>query len=89
MTSRRTAGAPWLPLATLGALLGAFALSSCAVGNRGTLHVSRKITIGQELMDLHEAREAGALSQEEYDEAKAKFMEMADSVDVVWISEED
>lgn len=50
----------------------ALLLSSCMGGlvNRVNMTYNRHITIGQELMDLQKAHEAGVLTNEEYEEAK-------------------
>lgn len=50
-------------------------ISGCAMGNRGTVHYNRTTTIGQELLDLQEAKDKGALSEQEYDKAKKDLLE--------------
>ena len=47
-------------------------LTGCMGGlmNRVSVTYNRHITIGQELMDLQKAHEAGVLSDEEYADAK-------------------
>lgn len=47
-------------------------LTGCMGGlmNRVSVTYNRHITIGQELMDLQKAHEAGILSDEEYEDAK-------------------
>jgi len=59
------------------------ASSGCAFANRGTLQLSRHISIGQELMDLQKAHEAGAINDEEYALVKCKTMALVDSIEVV------
>ena len=60
-----------LPLIMLGTLLG---LTGCFSGNEGTFHYTRNTTIGQELMDLQDARERGSISEEEYEKLKKEIM---------------
>ena len=50
-------------------------LSGCAMFNKGTLHYSRTTTIGEELVDLQEAKAKGAISDEEYTKAKKDILE--------------
>jgi hypothetical protein len=59
------------------AALAAAGSSGCAWGilNRGSIAHSRNTTIGQELIDLKEAKEKGALSDEEYTKVKKAVME--------------
>lgn len=49
--------------------------SGCAMFNNGTLHYSRTITIGQELVELKTARDEGAISDEEYHKLKKEILE--------------
>ncbi|MEM9379163.1 MAG: SHOCT domain-containing protein, partial [Planctomycetota bacterium] len=75
-----------IPLALLaGSLLATPLLGGCAfvVGNSGRLHLSRNISVGQELMDLKEARDTGAISDAEYIEMKAKLLEAMESIEIV------
>jgi hypothetical protein len=65
------------------ALLGAFAISGCAAFNRGELTLVRNISFGQELLDLQRAKQAGAITEAEFEALKAKIMSMADDVEVV------
>lgn len=44
--------------------------SGCAMFNRGTLHYNRTTTMGKELVDLKDALDKGALTQDEYAKAK-------------------
>jgi len=44
-------------------------------GNRTEIHT----TTGQELMDLKQALDSGAITQEEYDELKLKIIERLDA----------
>ena len=39
-------------------------LSSCAMFNKTAMHYNRTTTIGQELSDLHTAKEKGAVTKE-------------------------
>ena len=50
-------------------------LSGCvaAIGNRGSGHDSNA-TLGQQLIDLQKAKEAGAISEAEYECEKAKML---------------
>ena len=57
------------------ALLVIISLSSCAMFNRGTMHYSRTTTIGQELIDLKEARDNEVISEEEYCKLKKEIMD--------------
>lgn len=58
-------------------------VSSCAIANRGEISLTRTISIGQELIDLKQARDSGAISEDEYYHLKRKVIEMAESVDIV------
>jgi hypothetical protein len=53
----------------------AVSASGCAMFNRGALHYSRTITIGKELVDLKDAMDKGALTQDEYAKAKKDILE--------------
>ncbi len=55
---------------------GILLLSGCvaAIGNRDGRH-SGNATIGQQLIDLQKAKDAGAISQAEYDKEKARLLE--------------
>ena len=57
----------------LAALLG---LSGCvaAIGNRDAQHLSGG-TLGQQLVDLQKAKEAGAITEAEYQTQKARLLE--------------
>ncbi len=57
--------------------------SGCAIGNSGKLVLARHISVGQELMDLHEAQKTGAITVEEYELMKAKLMEAIESIEIV------
>ena len=57
------------------ALLVIVSLTSCAMFNRGTMHYSRTTTIGQELIDLKEARDDELITEEEYIKLKKEIME--------------
>ena len=45
------------------------------VGNRGNPHSSEKHTLGQELMDLKTARDAGVIDPDEYEHQRRKLLE--------------
>ena len=60
----------------------ALAISGCAVGNKGTMHYNRSTTVGQELIDLKEAKDKGAISQEEYDKAKQQILKCSGPIKV-------
>lgn len=49
--------------------------SGCAMFNKGTLQYSRTFTIGKELVDLKDAMDKGALTQDEYAKAKKDILE--------------
>ena len=49
-------------------------IAGCGVGNKGTMHYNRTTTIGQELIDLQEAKVQGVISEEEYEKLKKKIM---------------
>jgi hypothetical protein len=55
------------------ALCGALLLNGCvaAIGNRDQ---DRSGTLGQQLIDLKKAREAGALSDSEYETQRARML---------------
>ena len=65
------------------ALLGSFAISGCAAFNRGELTLVRTVSIGQELLDLQQAKEAGAITEAEFQVLKTKIMSLADDVEIV------
>jgi len=49
-------------------------IAGCAMGNKGTIHYNRTTTIGKELIDLKEAKDKGALSEEEYNKVREDIM---------------
>lgn len=53
-------------------------LSGCALFNKGSLQYTRTTTVGQEIMDLQQARDQNAITEAEYNRAKK---EMLDSID--------
>ena len=61
-----------LPILLGLAMLASF--TGCALFNKGTVHYNRTTTIGRELLDLKEARDTGAMSEEEYVEVKKEIM---------------
>lgn len=56
------------------ALAASFSLTSCGGGGATSYHVNRTTTVGQELSDLYAARSKGAISEDEYNEQKAKIL---------------
>jgi hypothetical protein len=74
----RVARAWTIPLAVTGAV----ALSGCAAFNRGQFVMARHVTVGQEMIDLKQARDEGAITEEEYQTIKGKVMAMVDQIDV-------
>ena len=66
-------------MTTCRALIVAAALlagvSGCAMFNHGTMHYNRTTTIGKELLDLKEAKDKGAISEEEYVKAKKDILQ--------------
>ena len=63
-------------LATALALVCALLSSGCvvALGNRVPLD-DRKATLGKQLTDLKQARDSGAITEEEYQTAKKRLVE--------------
>tara|TARA_R110002126_G_scaffold33398_7_gene104726 strand:- start:9 stop:314 length:306 start_codon:yes stop_codon:yes gene_type:complete len=57
-----------------------FLLTGCVIGNRGTVQVTRNITLGQELSDLKLALDNGSITLSEYQALRAKIFESADHV---------
>ena len=53
----------------------AVSASGCALFNRGTMHYSRTTTVGKELVDLKDALDKGAVTQDEYAKAKKDILE--------------
>ena len=56
------------------ALAVSFSLTGCGGGGATSYHVNRTTTVGQELSDLYAARSKGAISEDEYNEQKAKIL---------------
>ena len=54
-------------------LLMVVGLSGCALFNSATVSCNRTTTIGQELLDLQEAKEKGVVSEEEYEKLKKQI----------------
>lgn len=50
-------------------------VSGCAICNRGSMNYNRTTTIGKELIDLKEAKDKGAVTEEEYAKTKKEIME--------------
>ena len=61
----------------------AAAATSCAFANKATVQLSRTISVGQELLDLQAARDAGAITEEEFLTLKTKVLKLVDSIEVV------
>ena len=57
----------------LGAILSLLPGCAWEVGG-GSQHVTRPPTVGQQLVDLQKAKEAGAITEAEYQVQKAKFL---------------
>lgn len=62
-------------LTALMALAMATGLTGCAMFNKGSVQYTRTTTLGQELMDLQEARTKTAITEEEYNRAKKEILE--------------
>ena len=58
----------------------AFGTTGCivGVGNRGNPHSSEHHTLGQELMDLKTAHDAGAIDPDEYHRQRAKLLDQGE-----------
>ncbi|MCA8979115.1 MAG: SHOCT domain-containing protein [Planctomycetes bacterium] len=65
------------------ACVALLSVSGCMIGNSGKIVLSRHISVGQELIDLKEALDRGAITDEEYLEVKGKLLELVDSIEVV------
>lgn len=50
-------------------------VSGCAAFNRGCLNYNRTTTIGKELVDLKDAKDKGAVTEDEYAKAKKEILE--------------
>lgn len=57
-------------------------LSGCAILNRADLQYSRTTTLGQELIDLKDARDRNVITEEEYDAAKKALLENPSSFNI-------
>ena len=60
--------------AILTAIILVSTITGCAMGNKGTVHYTRTTTIGKELMDLKEAKDKGAMTEQEYNKVKEDIM---------------
>jgi len=67
MTMKRIAG-------ILAAIILVSAITGCAMGNKGTVYYTRTTTIGRELIDLKEAKDKGAMTEQEYNKVKEDIM---------------
>lgn len=54
------------------------ASSGCGGGGAKNYNISKSTTIGQELKDLKDAYDKGAISQSEYEETKEKILKAPD-----------
>ena len=61
----------------LAAVLAAVPLTGCALGNTWSISLSRTTTIGQELIDLQQAKEKGAIDDAEYARTRTEIMKQA------------
>jgi hypothetical protein len=61
-------------------LLAMAGLSGCAMFNKATVTHTRTTTIGQELIDLQEAREKDMLSENEYDKLRKEIIKGGPSI---------
>jgi hypothetical protein len=73
-----------MPIVLLGLAMMA-SLSGCAMFNRATVTHTRTTTIGQELIDLQEAKEKGTLSDEEYDKLKKEIIEGGPAINMGYV----
>ena len=60
-------------------IMGCYTNLAHSVHAGGGKIITYKTTTGQELMDLQEALDSGAITQEEYDELRKKIMERYDA----------
>ena len=63
-----------ITVGVLAAIILACGITGCAMGNEGTVHYTRTTTIGKELLDLKEAKDKGAISEQEYNKVKKDIM---------------
>ena len=54
-------------------------LAGCAMFNKSEITHTRTTTLGQELADLYNAKESGALSEEEYNTLKTNMLKTQSS----------
>jgi hypothetical protein len=62
-------------------------LSGCAMFNKASVQHTRTTTIGQELVDLQDAKDKGIVSDEEYNKLKREIMKGGPSVEVAGTEE--
>ena len=55
-------------------MLVVIGLTGCAMFNKNVVTHTRTTTIGQELADLKNAKESGAVTEEEYQKLKSKIL---------------
>lgn len=67
MTTKRIAG-------ILAAIIMVSGIAGCAIGNKGSIRYNRTTTIGKELLDLKEAKDKGAMSEQEYNKVRKDIM---------------
>ena len=60
-------------------ILAALPLSGCVLGNTAEISMVRSTTIGQELLDLEEARAKGIINEIEFRELREEIKEMANA----------
>jgi hypothetical protein len=71
------------PLLMSLAFLGMVSTSGCAIASRIAVHQDRHTTIGQELIDLKKAKDAGVLTDSEYESQRTKVMNWTNMEDAV------
>lgn len=64
---------PALRPARVGALLLIISLGGCWNGDNDSIHLG-DVSVGQQLIDLQRAREAGAIDEAEYQRLRSHFM---------------
>ena len=70
-----------IPLLSMHCLSSSNLFTSKSLQNTGGKFISINTTAGQELMDLQQALDSGAITQEEYDELKLKIIERNEPAD--------
>jgi len=67
-----------IPLLSIHCLSSSNLFTSKSLQNTGGKFISINTTVGQELLDLQQALDSGAITKEEYDELKLKIIERYD-----------